>query len=203
MALDAANARIFGSDDDKVQLAPLGSTLPTTLAAAVAPFEDVGWLHTDGIPFTPADSVEKLRGHQGGRVVRTTITESDLTFQFQCLETTALTLGLQHNITSAATLTGVTTMNASPGRQIEARAFVLDLFDKDNTDIHYRSVVPAGRSASGRSSPSRTATSRATRSTSRSSAPTTSSRTTPLRPSLRDRPPPLVLCADARGGAPP
>jgi len=144
MALDAANARIFGSDDDKVQLAPLGSTLPTTLAAAVAPFEDVGWLHTDGIPFTPADSVEKLRGHQGGRVVRTTITESDLTFQFQCLETTALTLGLQHNITSAATLTGVTTMNASPGRQIEARAFVLDLFDKDNTDIHYRFVVPRG-----------------------------------------------------------
>lgn len=144
MALDAANARIFGSDDDKVQLAPLGSTLPTALATLDAAFEDVGWLHTDGIPFTPADSVEKLRGHQGGRVVRTTITESDLTFQFQCLETTALTLGLQHNLTSAATATGVTTMAASPGRQIEARAFVLDLYDKDDTSIHYRYVIPRG-----------------------------------------------------------
>lgn len=143
MALDAANARIFGSDDDKVQLAVLGTTLPTGLAAWTDG-EDVGWLHTDGIPFTPSDSVEKLRGHQGGRVVRTTITESDLTFQFQCLETTALTLGLQHNITSAATATGVTTMNASPGRQVEARAFVLDLYDKDNTDIHYRYVIPRG-----------------------------------------------------------
>jgi hypothetical protein len=144
MALDAANARIFGSDDDKVLIANLGSTLPTGLAAADAAFADVGWLHTDGIPFTPSDSVEKLRGHQGGRVVRTTITESDLTFQFQCLETTALTLGLQHNITSAATVSDVTTMNASPGRQIEARAFVLDLYDKDNTDIHYRYVIPRG-----------------------------------------------------------
>lgn len=143
MTLDAANARIFGSDDDKVQLAALGTALPTGLAPW-ADGEDVGWLHTDGIPFTPSDSVEKLRGHQGGRVVRTTITESDLTFQFQCLETTALTLGLQHNITSAATATGVTTMNASPGRQVEARAFVLDLYDKDNTDIHYRYVIPRG-----------------------------------------------------------
>lgn len=144
MALDAANARIFGSDDDKVQIAPLGSTLPTTLAAADAAFEDVGWLHSDGIPFSPSDSIEKFRGHQGARVVRTTVTESDLTFQFQCLETTALTLGLQHNITSAATATGVTTMAASAGRQIEARAFVLDLYDKDDTSIHYRYVIPRG-----------------------------------------------------------
>lgn len=144
MALDAANARIFGSDDDKVLIAPLGTTAPLDLAAPGVEFDDAGWLHTDGIPFTPADSVEKLRGHQGGRVVRTTITESDLTFQFQCLETKALTLGLQHNITSAVTTTGTTVMEASPGRQIEARAFVLDLYDKDNTDIHYRYVIPRG-----------------------------------------------------------
>lgn len=144
MALDAANARIFGSDDDKVSIGPLGTTLPTDLGALDPALADVGWLHTDGIPFTPADSVEKFRGHQGARVVRTTITESDLTFQFQCLETTALTLGLQHNITGATTLTGTTTMNASPGRQIEARAFVLDLFDKDDPSIHYRYVIPRG-----------------------------------------------------------
>jgi hypothetical protein len=144
MALNAGNARIFGSDDDKVQVAPLGSTLPTTLAATTAPFEDFGWLGDDGIPFTPSDSIEKFRGHQGGRVVRTTVTESDLTFRFQCLETKALTLGLQHNLTSVTTVTGTTTMQASAGRQIEARAFVIDLFDKDDTSIHYRYVIPRG-----------------------------------------------------------
>jgi len=144
MALDAANARIFGSDDDKVLIGPLDATLPTTLAAPDAELVDAGWLHTDGIPFSPEDSVEKLRGHQGGKVVRTTITESDLSFEFQCLETTALTLGLQHNLTSAATAASLTTMVASPGRNVEARAFVLDLYDKDNTAIHYRYVIPRG-----------------------------------------------------------
>lgn len=144
MALDAANARIFGSDDDKVLIAPLGTTPPTALAAPSEDFLDVGWLHTDGIPFTPTDSVEKIRGHQGGRVVRTTITESDLTFQFQALETTALTLALQHNITSASTASGNTTMEASPGRLVLARAFILDLFDKDDPSIQYRYVIPRG-----------------------------------------------------------
>ncbi|BDZ40825.1 hypothetical protein GCM10025865_01240 [Paraoerskovia sediminicola] len=144
MAIDAANARIFGSDDDKVQVGPLGSTLPTDLAAVDAAIVDVGWLHADGVPFTPSDSVEKFRGHQGGRVVRTTVTESDLSFTFQCLETTALTLGLQHNVTSSVTATGTTTIEATPGRKIEARAFVLDLFDKDDTSIHYRYVIPRG-----------------------------------------------------------
>lgn len=144
MTLNAGNARIFGSDLDKVSIAPLGTTLPTGLDAPGAGFADVGWLHSDGIPFTPTDSIEKIRGHQGARVVRTTVTESDLTFQFQCLETTALTLGLQHNITASTTATGVTTMTASSGRQIEARAFVLDLYDKDDTNIHYRYVIPRG-----------------------------------------------------------
>lgn len=144
MTLDAANARIFGSDDDKVLVAELGSTLPTSLAAVDAAFEDVGWLHSDGLPFTPTDNVEKIRGHQGGRVVRTTITESDLTFGFQALESNSVTMPLQHNITSATSATGVTTLNASPGRLVLARAFVLDLFDKDNPDIHYRYVIPRG-----------------------------------------------------------
>ena len=143
MTLNAGNARIFGSDDDKVQIGDLGATLPTDLATWAAG-EDVGWLHSDGIPFTPSDSVEKFRGHQGARVVRTTVTESDLTFEFQCLETTALTLGLQHNITDNTTTTGVTKMTASAGRQVEARSFVLDLYDKDDTSIHYRYVIPRG-----------------------------------------------------------
>lgn len=144
MATNAANARIFGSELDAVRIGPLGSTLPTDLAAPDAALVDAGWLHTDGIPFSPADSVQKIRGHQGGAVVRTTISESDLTFSFQCLETTALTLGLQHNVKDSTTTTGTTVMTVSPARSVLARAFVLDLYDKDNTDIHYRYVIPRG-----------------------------------------------------------
>lgn len=142
MALDAANARIFGSDDDKASVGPLGTTLPTTLAALDPALEDIGWLNSDGFTVTPSDSVEKIRGHQGARVVRTTITESDLAVAMVALETKPLTFGLQHNITGSATLTGVTTMTASPGRNIEARAMVLDLYDRDDTSIHYRYIFP-------------------------------------------------------------
>ena len=144
MALDAANARIFGSDQDKVCTGALGSMLPTTLGALDAALRDVGWLHSDGLPFTPTDSIEKIRGHQGGKVVRTTITESDLGFQFIALETNEVTFPLQHNVLSSSVATGVATVNMSAGRLVLANAWVLDLFDKDDTSIHYRYICPRG-----------------------------------------------------------
>ena len=144
MTLDAANARIFGSDDDKVLVGPLGTTLPTTLTTLDPGMLDVGWLHSDGLPFTPTDSIEKIRGHQGGKVVRTTITESDLTFQFIALETNEVTFPMQHNVQSSSVATGVATLGMSSGRQVLARAWVLDLFDKDDTSIHYRYICPRG-----------------------------------------------------------
>lgn len=138
MAVNAANARIFGSDNDAVSIAPLGTALPTTLAPLAAPFTDVGWLGTDGIPFTPGDSVDRIRGFQGNRVVRTSMTESGLSFTFQALETTALTVGLQHNIRTKETTAGVTRATASSGRGVEARVIVVDVYDKDDESIHYR-----------------------------------------------------------------
>lgn len=144
MTTDADNARIFGSDDDAVWVGAIGVTLPIDLATPGAGLEDVGWLHSDGIGFTPSDNVEKFRGHQGGRVIRTKVTESDTTFQFQCLETTALTLGLQHNVKDSDTAAGVTTMTLSSGRKVEARAFVIDVYDVDATTIHHRYVIPRG-----------------------------------------------------------
>lgn len=144
MATNAANARIFGSDDDAVFIAPLGTALPTTLAAPGAGFEDVGWLHSDGITVGGDTNVEKFRGHQGGRIVRTKVTESNTTFQFQCLESTALTLGLQFNILDATTAAGVTTMEVSSGRNVETRAFVIDVYDEDATTIQWRFAIPRG-----------------------------------------------------------
>lgn len=144
MATNAAQARIFGSDNDAVFIAPLGTALPTGLAEPGAGFEDVGWLHSDGITVGGDTNVEKFRGHQGGRIVRTKVTESNTTFQFQCLETTALTLGLQFNILDTTTAANVTTMNVSSGRNVETRAFVIDVYDEDATTIQYRFAIPRG-----------------------------------------------------------
>lgn len=142
--LNAANARIFGSDLDTVHVAPYGTALPTDLSALGPAYVDAGWLHSDGIPFTPSDNVTQLRGHQGGRVVRTVINESGLAFSFQCLETTLLTLGLQHNILEQSVTSGVARLRASAGRKVERRVFVVDLYDIDDTSIHYRYVIQTG-----------------------------------------------------------
>lgn len=144
MPVNAENARIFGSDDDKVYVGPVGSTLPTTLAAPAATLVDAGWLHTDGFTIGQDATVNKFRGHQGGRVVRTKVSESGRTVQFQCLETTALTLGLQLNIKTRTTATQVTTMTVSTSTKIEARALVIDTFDIDGraTPVQYRYVIP-------------------------------------------------------------
>ena len=65
MTVNADLARIYGSDFDAIHLAPYGTTLPTTLDGALDPaFEDVGWLHSDGLTETLTGSVNRIRGHR-------------------------------------------------------------------------------------------------------------------------------------------
>lgn len=138
MAVNSANARIFGSDNDAVWVAPLGTELPVDLAEPMSPFTDVGWLHTDGITVGGDTTVERFRGHQGGKVIRTKVTESNTTFQFQCLETTALTLGLQFNILDKTSAADLTTATISASRKVTPRAFVIDVFDIDDEANPYQ-----------------------------------------------------------------
>lgn len=132
--VNADNARLFGSDDDYVAVAPLDATFtaPTEIATtAPTPFEEAGWLHTDGFTLTPTDEVAKLKGFQGGRVVRTAVTSSETSFQFQMLESTALSLGLALARKDAETTGKVTKSTLAGARQIEKRQFLLGLFDGD------------------------------------------------------------------------
>lgn len=144
MAVNSAAARIFGSDKDAVYIGDLGATMPTGLANPGAAFTDAGWLSDDGITLSPDDSVDKIRGFQGGGVVRTVMKESGKSFKFTCLESTALTLGLQHNITKSTTTSGVATITATAASKIENRAFIIDLFDADDSSIQYRYLIPNG-----------------------------------------------------------
>lgn len=150
MAVDSSNARIFGSDNDAVHVGPLGTTLPTAPDEALDPdLIDTGWLHPDGIEFTPGDSVEQFRGHQGARIIRTKITESGTQFMFQCLESKAAVLDLQHNVidhTDTAGPPAYTTHTLSPSRRVAPRAFVIDVYDDDTglEVVQDRYVIPRG-----------------------------------------------------------
>lgn len=82
------NIRAYGDLDSEVFLAPLGSTLPTTLVEPTTPFEALGWLSEDGVSLTVSTDVEKFKGWQGGATLRTKVTGTEKTISIQCLEET-------------------------------------------------------------------------------------------------------------------
>lgn len=143
MVTNADNARIYGSDLDAVYLAPVGTTLPTTLNAVLAgAFEDVGWLHSDGIVETPTGSKTSIRGHQGARVVRTRIEEPGTTIGFIALESKPQTKSLRYDEKAVSVVSGVRQVTRGAGQKVSARAAVIDFFDADNTTIKERWVIP-------------------------------------------------------------
>ena len=142
MTANAANARIFGSDSDAIYLAPLGTTLPTTISESLdSAFEDVGWLHEDGVTESATGSKEVIRGHQGNGVVRTRISEPGTTVAFVALEDKAQTRALRYNIKTTTTSVGVRKETRSPGQKVSPRACVIDRFDADDVTIAERIII--------------------------------------------------------------
>lgn len=143
MTQNAALARIFGSDSDSIYLAPVGSTLPTTITGSIDPaFEDMGWLHSDGITETPTGSKTLIRGHQGQRVVRTRMTEPGTTIKFVALESKPQTQALRYVEKGVTTTAGVRKTTRGAGQVVSRRAAVVDLFDADDITVKERWCFP-------------------------------------------------------------
>lgn len=143
MATNAENARIWGGDNDSIHLAPVGTTLPTTIDGELDPaFEDVGWIHEDGITETASGSKEVIRGHQGAGVVRTRMSETGTAIAFTALEDKAQTNSLRYHEKSSEVADGVRRVTRGAGQRVSARAAVIDLFDIDNETIQKRLVIP-------------------------------------------------------------
>jgi hypothetical protein len=131
MAKDQDNIHVYGSEDDTVWLAPLGSTLPTGLAAPDAAFEDVGYLGEDGIDHGRDADVQEFRVHQAGKVVRKKVTSSTKTIVFRAVEDNDVVASIADNVVSSTTTTGVTTRVLSDAAEVSVRACVVDLIDGD------------------------------------------------------------------------
>lgn len=143
MAVNAANARIYGSDLDSINLAPIGTALPTTISEALnGAFEDVGWLSDDGISEELSGSKTKLRGHQGAAVIRTRMEEGGTEYTFVAAETKAQTQSLRYHEKTISTANGVRSATRSPGQRVSPRAAVFDFFDADDTTIKDRFIIP-------------------------------------------------------------
>jgi hypothetical protein len=129
MVKDQDQIHVFGGDDDTVWLAPLGSTLPTTLAAPDGAFDDVGYLGEDGMGLTRERDISEFRVHQGGKVVKKKITSSKKDVVFRAVEDNPTVRGLIDTIISSAVASGVTTEVISDASEVWVGAAVIDLYD--------------------------------------------------------------------------
>lgn len=129
MVKDQDNIHVFGGDDDTVWLAPLGSTLPTTLAAPDVAFVDAGFLGEDGMGLARDADIAELRVHQGGKIVRKKVTSSKKDITFRLVEDNDLVKSVVDTILSSSVALGVTTETISDGVDIWVGAAVIDLYD--------------------------------------------------------------------------
>lgn len=86
---DASQVRV--GKTGAIHTAPLGTTLPTTptqsLAAVSSAYETLGYVSEDGVTPNFEDSVNKIKAWQGGKIVRTILTEESINIGFTLIQT--------------------------------------------------------------------------------------------------------------------
>jgi hypothetical protein len=129
MAKNLANIHIYGEDASAVFVGALGTTAPVALAAPATPIRDVGWLSEDGIDIDRKAEIKRFKAHQGAKVVKVKVTGTENSFKFQCLEETALVLGLMHAGSTGVTTTGITTVTVPGGMSSDPRMWIIDEYE--------------------------------------------------------------------------
>ena len=146
------NIRVFGSLDDALWLAPVGTVMPTTLDLMLpSPWVPAGWLSDDGIPVEISTDVEKFKAHQGSTTVRTKVTSTEKPISFTLLEKTPLALKLHQNAADpVAAGSGVARVDLPEGIGVVSMAAVLvtrdeaviDFLCMEKIEIGEREAVP-------------------------------------------------------------
>lgn len=143
---DQDNIHIYGSEDDTLWLAPLGSTLPIGLEAPGPAFNDVGYGGEAGFDLNREDDVQKFKVHQGGKTIRKKVTSSSTSLVFRTVEDNEVTDNLADNITATTKNGDVTTQTIASSRKVQAYAAILDLYDDG---VMVRRAIPRFEVAGG------------------------------------------------------
>lgn len=141
MAKVESNIHVYGDLDNTVYVADSGTAGPTDLTVPAAGFTEVGWISEDGLEESLEASSETFRAWQGATIVRKSITSSDRSFKFSCLEENAITQGLKYRGQAPVSGTGYETTTVTDQTANDERAWVIDLFDGD---YQKRYVIPVG-----------------------------------------------------------
>ena len=135
-------------DSTKVRVAITGAvsmglttaTAPTTASSAITGFSDLGYVSEAGVTETRGRSTKKITAWQNADTVREVVTESDLKYKCQLIETSKATVELYYGTTVTQTVTegSFSIIPASTGGR---RSFVIDVIDGAEL---IRTYVPSG-----------------------------------------------------------
>lgn len=147
LLLHSEFAEIYGHDDDMVACAPLGTVAPAALTDLDDPFSSAGWLSEDGISWEDSYDKVTITAHQGGVEIIEVTTKTARSFKFQCMEETALSLGLRYpGFVPAETGVGSGIFGGEvPTPTADSRIWVIDTFSISNPGHRIRRVVPKGQ----------------------------------------------------------
>lgn len=146
--LNAANALMFGSEDDSIYLGLAGTDVSsiTNLSAPIPTgLVDCGWINEDGLALNLSDSVDKIRGHQNHGVVKTFMSDSSTTLDATILETKLELVKSYLNATAEKVTDGeieVSKLTIPAARKVTRLVGVVDAFDTSDTSIQWRLVFP-------------------------------------------------------------
>lgn len=141
------NIRIYGGEDGGVWVADKGTQGPSDLSAPATGWTELGWISEDGLNLDQDADQKEFNAWQGGTIIKVVTSGAKRTFKFQCLEETAVVLGLAYpglEFTVTGTGDAKVAKGTVPGSiKTQEKAFVLDAVDSiDGYTKRYN--VPTG-----------------------------------------------------------
>lgn len=143
MATNAELARLGVTG--ALYVAPLGTTIPTGLAAWGTGWEDVGYISDDGVTESLSEDKQEFTPWQSATPIRTEVTTSVQTFKATLWESKATTISLYYRVPEDdMTVTGTTPNEVVSFDQLgkparDVRAFGIDVIDGT---YHRRIILP-------------------------------------------------------------
>lgn len=128
MALESANVRVAVTG--AISMAPVTADPPEDADSRLGEeWPDLGYVSEDGVTEARERSTEQLRAWQNADVVRESVTEATLTYQFTLIETKRETVELYYGNTLDPDDGSIAIIPAKTGGR---HSFVIDLIDGDD-----------------------------------------------------------------------
>ena len=124
MALDSSNVRVAVTG--AVYVGPTSATPPTDADSPLTGFDDLGYVHEDGITEARERSTEQLRAWQNADVLREVITEASIAYTFRLVETKKEVVELYYGTTVDPSDGSVRIVPSKTGGR---RSMVIDIVD--------------------------------------------------------------------------